>query len=116
MITCHRFFLEQRCRERGYRIDDVMPCVVSQQGNRWTIDINHPAYPRAMFRRVAIGDVIGNLLSKAGITKKRVSHWLGGKQCRCEIRQRQANEWGYKQQDKIERMSRRLIHLVRSLT
>ena len=46
MTTCHRAFLEARCRERGYTLDEVMPCVVSQDGDQWTIDVDHPAYPR----------------------------------------------------------------------
>jgi hypothetical protein len=35
-----------RCVERGYTLDEVMPCVVSQDGDKWTIDVDHPAYPR----------------------------------------------------------------------
>ena len=35
-----------RCRERGYALDEVMPCVVAQDGDQWTIDVDHPAYPR----------------------------------------------------------------------
>ena len=46
MTTCHRTFLESRCRERGYTLDEVMGCVVSQDGDQWTIDTDHPAYPR----------------------------------------------------------------------
>jgi hypothetical protein len=46
MTTCRRVFLEARCRERGYTLDEVMPCVVSQDGDQWTIDIDHPAFPR----------------------------------------------------------------------
>lgn len=46
MITCHRSHLEARCRERGYTLDEVMPCVVAQDGDQWTIDVDHPAYPR----------------------------------------------------------------------
>jgi len=45
MTTCHRSFLELRCRERGYTLDEVMPCVVAQDGDQWTIDTGHPAYP-----------------------------------------------------------------------
>ncbi len=44
-ITCHRRYLEARCRERGYQLADVMGCVVSQNGDQWTIDTDHPAYP-----------------------------------------------------------------------
>jgi hypothetical protein len=47
MTTCHRSYLEARCRERGHRLDEVMPCVVSQDGDQWTIDTDHAAFPRA---------------------------------------------------------------------
>ena len=43
--TCHRSFLESRCRERGYTIDEVMPCVIARDGDQWTIDVDHYAYP-----------------------------------------------------------------------
>jgi hypothetical protein len=46
MTTCDRSHLEARCRERGYTLDEVLPCVVSQDGDQWTIDTEHPAYPR----------------------------------------------------------------------
>lgn len=46
MTTCHRSYLESRCRERGYALEEVMPCVVSQDGDQWTIDVDHPSYPR----------------------------------------------------------------------
>ena len=46
MITCHRSHLDARCRERGYTLDEVMPCVSAQNGDEWTIDVHHRAYPR----------------------------------------------------------------------
>ena len=46
VITCHSSHLETRCRERGYTLDEAMPCVVAQDGDKWTIDVDHPAYPR----------------------------------------------------------------------
>jgi hypothetical protein len=46
MTTCHRSHLDARCRERGYTLSEVMPCVVAQDGDEWTIDVEHPAYPR----------------------------------------------------------------------
>ena len=46
MITCHKRFMEQRCVERGYLLQEVMQCVISQDGDEWTIDVDHPAYPR----------------------------------------------------------------------
>jgi hypothetical protein len=43
MIACHRSHLEARCTERGYTLDEVMPCVVAQDGDQWTIDVDHQA-------------------------------------------------------------------------
>ena len=38
-------YLEQRCRERGYSLEEVLPCVVLQDGDEWTINVSHEAYP-----------------------------------------------------------------------
>jgi hypothetical protein len=46
MITCHRRHLLARCRERGYTLDEVRPCIVSEDGDQITVDETHPAYPR----------------------------------------------------------------------
>jgi hypothetical protein len=45
-ITAHRKHLEARCRQRGYKLQDVMSCVIEQNGDQWTVDTEHPAYPR----------------------------------------------------------------------
>jgi hypothetical protein len=47
MISCHREHLAARCRERGYTLDEVRPCIVSEDGDTITVDVDHPAYPRA---------------------------------------------------------------------
>jgi len=47
VITGPKSLFEARCRERGYQLSAVMPCVVKQDGDRWTVDVAHPAYPRA---------------------------------------------------------------------
>jgi hypothetical protein len=46
VIVSSKQRLQARCRERGYTLNEVMPCVVSQVGDQWTIDVEHPAYPR----------------------------------------------------------------------
>ena len=46
MISCHFSHMAAKCAERGYTLEEVMPCVVAQQGDEWTIDVDHPAYPR----------------------------------------------------------------------
>jgi hypothetical protein len=72
VITCHRSHLDSRCRERGYTLDEVVPCVVSHNGDEWTIDIDHPAYPR--ISRLpqppagGPGTELKKLLARVGIT------------------------------------------------
>jgi hypothetical protein len=46
MIKCHHLHLRSKCLERGYTVNEVMPCVVAQDGDEWTVDVDHPAYPR----------------------------------------------------------------------
>ena len=47
MIACERRHLEARCRQRGYTLDEVRACIVSEDGDRLVVDETHPAYPRA---------------------------------------------------------------------
>ena len=98
MTTCHRAFLESRCRERGYTLDEVMPCVVSQDGDQWTIDVDHPAYPREAKPGFApdapteppqthgTGTELKKLLSRVGIT--------ASPDCSCNARARLMDERG----------------------
>ena len=88
MITCHKMYFVQRCRERGYTIDEAMPCVVSKDGDMWTIDETHKAYPRK-----GLGDFVAAGLESIGITKKRVRKILGGS-CGCQRRQVALNKIG----------------------
>jgi len=46
MIVVHSRQLVAICRQRGYDLTAAMACVVSQEGDRWTIDETHQAYPR----------------------------------------------------------------------
>jgi hypothetical protein len=45
MIICHRKHLEQRCLERGRDLAAAMACVVDRDGDMWTVDVDHAAYP-----------------------------------------------------------------------
>jgi hypothetical protein len=51
LITCHKDRLRDRCNERGYTIEEVMPCVIAQQGDMWTIETDSIAYPK--YRKLA---------------------------------------------------------------
>ena len=46
MITCSRGYLLERCEQRGYTLDEVRACIVSEDGDTITVDETHPAYPR----------------------------------------------------------------------
>lgn len=46
MISCLRNHLAARCRVRGYTLDEVRECIVSEDGDRITVDETHPSYPR----------------------------------------------------------------------
>ena len=90
MITCERRHLEARCRQRGYTLEQVRGCIVSEDGGRLVVDETHPAYPRA---RPGLGDMVASGLSAIGITKERVSAAVG-KPCGCAKRQAALNELG----------------------
>jgi hypothetical protein len=72
VITGHRDLFIARCKERGYRWQEVEPCVVSKQGDIWTIDENHPAYPRVRPPKTdpprGAGTALKGLLKMIGIT------------------------------------------------
>lgn len=90
MITGRRSSFEARCRQRGYTLDQVRPCIVSEDGDAITVDETHPAYPRA---KPGLGDMVANGLASVGITKERVSAVLG-RDCGCAKRQAALNELG----------------------
>ena len=91
MITCTRKHLAARCRERGYTLDEVAPCIVSQDRDTITVDETHPAYPRN--QKPGLGDYVAAGLSAVGITPERVSKALG-RPCGCKERQSRLNELG----------------------
>ena len=61
MITCHKKHLIARCKERGYNLADVMGCVVKQDGDTWTVDVDHADYPKS---------------NKTPTTIKKVCKWI----------------------------------------
>lgn len=88
MITGHKKYLIARCRERGYTLDQVMPCVVSQDGDMWTVDETHKAYPYPRQNKP---------LERGPGTelKKLLKKWLGIKaspNCSCNARARKMDE------------------------
>lgn len=60
MITCALSHLLARCKERGYTLDEVRPCIVSEDGDSIIVDENHPAFPK---RRTGPGTELKKLLA-----------------------------------------------------
>jgi hypothetical protein len=102
VISCYRNHLIARCRQRGYTLDEVRPCIVSEDGDTITVDETHPAYPAkpkpgfAKPQAMAMakptvptsgpGTELKKLLSKVGITTKPG--------CACNKRARVMDEKG----------------------
>jgi hypothetical protein len=103
MIQCLRAHFESRCTERGYTLDEVLPCVVSQDGDEWTIDVDHPAYPRvsrmpepAPIPTGGPGTELSKLLKRIGIEPTPT--------CACRAKQQEMDLWGCDEASKPERI------------
>ena len=82
--------LVQRCLERGYLLSDVMPCVIKQDGDIWTIDENHEKYPHKrddkIYLGIGVGTELKKILSLIGITATP--------NCSCNAKAKMMNEKG----------------------
>ena len=108
VMTCDRIHLDARCRERGYTLDEVMPCVVSQDGDDWTIDVEHPAYPRhprpgfeppqpaSTTPAHGPGTELSKLLKRVGINPTPT--------CACRAKAAQMDAWGCDEASRPERI------------
>jgi hypothetical protein len=103
MITTHRRHLEARCSERGYTLDEVMPCVISQDGDEWTIDTESEFYPRVSRLPEPVappthgpGTELSKLLKRIGISPTPT--------CQCRAMQQQMDLWGPDECERPERI------------
>ena len=106
MITCHRSNLEQRCIERGYSLDEVMPCVTKQDGDEWTIDIDHPSFPRSAKTQVTPAAVAAG--GPGDELKTLLAGWpfyiTASPDCSCNQVANQMNAWGPDECERPERI------------
>jgi hypothetical protein len=65
MISCRLKHLETRCRQRGYSLDDARACIVSQDGDRITVDETHPAYPAKAKPGLSLPQKVANFARSA---------------------------------------------------
>ena len=90
MITCAIHFLESRCKERGYTLAEVAPCIVSRDGDTVTVDVHHPAYPRVA--RLPAGRAACARCGGAGTELKKMLGRIGIRStpsCKCNARARE---------------------------
>jgi|688.fasta_scaffold02901_18 hypothetical protein len=90
-ITVHKKYLLFRCVERGYSIEEVMPCVIAQDGDNWTVDTSHASYPISpKSQKIEISGGVGTELKKLlkliGITASPT--------CSCNARAKTMDENG----------------------
>ncbi len=107
IIECRRHHLLERIRERGVTWSSVAPAIVSIDGDRLRVDVDHPAYPRRRVgpwpRRIrlvarlrtsadrGVGDTLERLAGGFGRAFKRMHRLIFGRACGCEARRDQLN-------------------------
>ena len=107
MTTCHRSHLEARCTERGYTLDEVMPCVVSQNGDEWTIDTESEFYPRVSRLPDPTEPPTSPLSHGPGTELSRLLKRLGIEPtptCACRAKSQQMDQWGCDECERPERI------------
>lgn len=94
VITCNFQYLLHRCAQRNYTLQEVMPCVLKQDGDNWTIDTGHPAYPKTVKPGTELiytsSAKSGEIKCKAGVALKALlKKWLNitaTENCSCNAR------------------------------
>jgi len=98
MIRTHKKYLEERCLERGYKLDDVMDCVVRKEGEIWTIDTSHVSYPSLKLDlEPKINKKTPNIGEGAGTELKKILSQFGihsKANCSCMQRAKAMNDAG----------------------
>jgi len=78
-----------RAKQRGYAAHEVMACVVKAQQNVWTVDEQHPAYPKSIKPGFVPGQTM-NTFGPGTELKKLLAGWpfrlVAGADCKCNQR------------------------------
>ena len=94
MIVCDKMFLEMRCKERGYTLEEVDPCITKREGETLWVDEKHPKYPHLKEDKKTKspptaggpGTELHKILGRLGLSP------VEG--CKCKGRARKMDEWG----------------------
>jgi hypothetical protein len=101
MISCNIKHLESRCRQRGYTLDEVRPCIISQDGDQIVVDETHQAFPR-LARASALAGVRERMAAPRGGPGAELKKLLAGwpfffkitPTCKCNARARHMDSMG----------------------
>jgi hypothetical protein len=100
MITAKKVFFIERCNERGYTLDQVKDCIVSENGDDITVDETHPSYPKKSKNAISSPPVSGLISVDTGGTGtelKKILTKIGIKatpNCSCNTRAKIMDEKG----------------------
>ncbi len=103
--TVHKDYLIIRCQQRGYLLEDVMPCVIKQDGDIWVVDVDHPAYPKPKeenydhpsYKKIDDAEMYEKLGKGVGTELKKILSWFNinsSPNCSCNRKAKYMNDKG----------------------
>jgi hypothetical protein len=108
LVLAHRSYLEQRCVERGYALADVMPCVVSQDGDFFVVDTASPFYPKEARGAAASENTSPAARGPGAELKKLLAGWpfyiTSSPDCSCNRVAFEMDAWGPDECERPERV------------
>jgi len=106
LIKCHKSHLLERCDERGYTLDEVLPCVVARDGDEWTVDVESPYYPR--LSRIVLKPATVSSFGPGTELKKLLAGWpfriTSSPDCSCNRVAAEMDAWGPDECESPERI------------
>lgn len=96
IIEAHKNYFLARCAERNYAIEEVEDCIVSKNGDIWTINTEHPKYPK---HKKTIEEIVENMQNGPGTELKKILQYIGIKSsenCSCQAKAKIMNHMGIK--------------------
>jgi len=94
IIETHKNYFLARCAERNYSLEEVSECIVSKNEDMWTIDTDHPKYPKY---KKNVEDIVKNMQNGAGTELKKILAYMGIKSsenCSCNAKAKIMNHMG----------------------
>lgn len=94
IVEAHKNYFLARCAERKYSLEEVSECIIAKNGDTWTIDTDHPKYPKYTKN---IDKIVENMQNGAGTELKKMLELFGIKSsenCSCQAKAKIMNHMG----------------------